>query len=44
VANVAYEVVKDPEVTPEIGYYDPNLGESDSDDGFGDFLRLQRNF
>lgn len=44
VANVAYEVVKDLKVTPEIGYYDPDLGASDSDDGFGGFLRIQRNF
>jgi len=44
VANIAYEVVKDLKITPEIGYYDPNLGESDSDDGFGGFLRVQRNF
>ncbi len=44
VANVAYEVVNGLKVTPEVGYYDPNLGESDSDDGFGGFLRVQRNF
>jgi len=44
VANIGYEVVSGLKVTPEIGYYDPNLGDSDSDDGFGGFLRVQRGF
>ncbi len=45
VANVAYELVENFTITPEIVYFD-NLDDDDDDDGdeFGGFLRFQRNF
>ena len=44
VANVSYELVKDLTITPEIAYYDADLGDSDSDDGFGGFLAHSAQF
>jgi hypothetical protein len=48
VANVEYELVSGLRVTPEVAYYDSNLGDDDNDedgeDAVGGFLRIQRTF
>jgi hypothetical protein len=47
VANVAYELVPNFVITPEVGYFDnfdDDLGDDDDDGFFGGFLRLQANF
>jgi hypothetical protein len=48
VANVEYELVPGLRVTPEVAYYDSDLGDDDNDeddeDAVGGFLRIQRSF